>query len=104
MREAMQRAELGDDVFGEDPTVNRLEAMAAKVMGKEAAILVTSGTQGNLVSVLTHTQRGDEVVCTEGSHVLVNEVAGAAALGSLQLRPVPTTRGMPDLGALRATV
>ena len=104
MREAMYRAELGDDVFGEDPTVNRLEEMAAERMGKEAAVLVTSGTQGNLVSLLTHTHRGDEVICTEGSHVLVNEVAGAAALGSLQLRPVATKRGMPDLGALRAAV
>lgn len=104
MREAIYRAELGDDVFGEDPTVNRLEEIAAERLGKDAAILVSSGTQGNLVSLLTHTQRGDEVLCTEGSHILVNEVAGAAALGSIQLRSVPTKRGMPELAALRATV
>jgi threonine aldolase len=104
MREAMYRAELGDDVFCEDPTVNRLEELAAERLGKEAAVLVTSGTQGNLVALLTHTQRGDEVICTEGSHILVNEVAGAAALGSLQLRPVPARRGMPDLDAIRLTI
>ena len=104
MREAIYRAELGDDVFGEDPTVNRLEEMAAERLGKDAALLVSSGTQGNLISLLTHTQRGDEVICTEGSHILVNEVAGAAALGSLQLRSVPSKRGMPDLAALRGLV
>ena len=104
MCEAMYRAELGDDVFGEDPSVNRLQEMAAERLGKEDALLVTSGTQGNLVALLSHTQRGDEVICTEGSHILINEVAGAAALGSLQLRPVPTTRGMPDMAALRATI
>jgi threonine aldolase len=104
MREAIYRADLGDDVFGEDPTVNRLEELAAERLGKEAAVLVSSGTQGNLISLLTHTQRGDEVICTEGSHILVNEVAGAAALGSIQLRSVSTKGGMPDMGALRATV
>ncbi|MBM3135585.1 MAG: threonine aldolase, partial [Chloroflexi bacterium] len=59
MREAMYQAEVGDDVFGEDPTVNRLEAMAAAKMGKEAALFVASGTMGNLVSILSHCQRGD---------------------------------------------
>ncbi|HID62616.1 MAG TPA: threonine aldolase, partial [Anaerolineae bacterium] len=62
MREAMYRAEVGDDVFGEDPTVNRLEAMAAERLGKEAALFVVSGTMGNLVALLTHCGRGDEVI------------------------------------------
>ena len=96
MREAMYRAELGDDVYGEDPDVNRLEELAAEKMGKEAAVLVTSGTQGNLVGVLSHTQRGDEVVVGDQAHVLHYEVAGVAALGGVQLRPVPNRRGLPD--------
>ena len=61
MREAMYRAELGDDVMGEDPTVNRLEALVAEMTGKEAALLVVSGTMGNLVSVLSHCRRGDDL-------------------------------------------
>lgn len=104
MREAMYRAELGDDVFGEDPTVNRLEEMAAERLGKEAAVLVTSGTQGNLVALLAHTQRGDEVICGDMSHILLYEVAGAAALGGLQLRPVPSAAGALDLDAARAAI
>jgi threonine aldolase len=104
MRRAMYEAELGDDVFGEDPTVNRLEEIAADRMGKEAGLLVASGTQGNLVGMLTHTQRGDEVICGDACHVLHYEVAGAAALGGLQLRPVPSQRGRLDLAAVRATI
>ncbi|MEN6426730.1 MAG: beta-eliminating lyase-related protein, partial [Phycisphaerales bacterium] len=68
MREAMARAELGDDVFGEDPTVNRLEQMAAERMGKEAGLLVVSGTMGNLASILTHCRRGEEVILGDQSH------------------------------------
>lgn len=104
MRDAMYNAELGDDVFGEDPTVNRLEEMAADRLGKDAGLLVASGTQGNLVGILTHTQRGDEVICGDASHVLLYEVAGAAALGSLQLRGVPTAGGMLDLAAVRSAI
>ncbi|HEV8633749.1 MAG TPA: low-specificity L-threonine aldolase [Chloroflexota bacterium] len=104
MRRAMHEAELGDDVFGEDPTVNRLEEMAAERLGKEAGLLVTSGTQGNLVGILTHTRRGDEVICGDACHVMLYEVAGAAALGGLQLRPVPSQRGRLDLNAVRATI
>src|SRR4051794_37063732 len=104
MRDAMYHAELGDDVFGEDPTVNRLEELAAERLGKEAGLLVASGTQGNLVAILSHTQRGDEVIAGDSSHVLLYEVAGAAALGSLQVRGVPTHEGMIDLAAVRATI
>jgi threonine aldolase len=104
MRDAMYHAELGDDVFGEDPTVNRLEEMAAQRLEKEAGLLVASGTQGNLLALLSHTTRGEEVIAGDMSHVLLYEVAGAAALGSLQVRPVPTNQGMLDLAAVRATI
>ena len=104
MRRAMHEAELGDDVFGEDPTVNRLEELAAERLGKEAGLLVSSGTQGNLVGLLTHTQRGDEVICGHQCHILLYEVAGMAALGGVQLRPVPTENGRLDLDAVRAAI
>ncbi len=89
MREAMTRAEVGDDVFGEDPTVNRLEAMAAERLGKEAALLVASGTMANLVALLTHCGRGDEVIVGDKAHTFVNEVGGMAALGGIHPRTVP---------------
>jgi threonine aldolase len=89
MRKAMFEAEVGDDVYGEDPTVNRLEAMTAKMMGKEAAVFTTSGTQGNLVAVLTLTHHGDEVILGDQAHILWYEVAGAATLGGVILRTVP---------------
>ena len=76
MREAMFSAEVGDDVFGDDPTVVRLEALAAQMLGKEAALFVTSGTQGNAVSVMSHTRRGDAVVMGEHCHIFEHE-AGA---------------------------
>ena len=77
MREAMYRAELGDDVFGEDPTIRRLEEMAAERTGHEAALFVTSGTQGNLVCLLANTRRGDAVICTDQAHIYHYEVGGA---------------------------
>lgn len=89
MREAMAKAELGDDVFGEDPTVNRLEEMAAARMNKEAALFVASGTMGNLVALLSHCGRGDEVILGAQAHTFINEVGGIAALGSIQPRPIP---------------
>jgi threonine aldolase len=89
MRKAIFDAEVGDDVYGEDPTVNRLEAMAAEMMGKEAALLTTSGTQSNLTAVLTHTRRGDEIIVGEQAHMLWYEVGGAAALGGVIVRTVP---------------
>ena len=98
MREAMARAEVGDDVWEEDPTVKRLEAMAAERLGKEAALLVASGTMGNLVSVVTQTVPGQEVVLDLDSHVFNYEVAGSAVVGSVQMRAVKTARGFlaPD--------
>jgi len=93
MREAMARAEVGDDVWGEDPTVTRLEAMSAERLGKEAGLCVTSGTMGNVVSVVSHTQAGQEVVLDLDSHIYNYEVAGAVVIGSVQMRPVKTARG-----------
>ncbi|MGB9775044.1 MAG: low-specificity L-threonine aldolase [Anaerolineae bacterium] len=97
MREAMYRAEVGDDVFGEDPTVRRLEEMAAERMGKEAALFVASGTMGNLVALLTHCGRGDEVILGDRSHTFIYEQGGMAALGGITPRPIPN---QPD-GTLR---
>lgn len=96
MREAMYRAEVGDDVFGEDPTVNRLEEMAAERMGKEAALFVASGTMGNLVSLLVHCRRGDEVIVGDLAHSFLYEVGGASALGGLMIHTLPNRRGMLD--------
>ncbi len=105
MREAIASAELGDDVFGDDPTVNRLEALAAEVMGKEAALLTSSGTQSNLVAMLAHCQRGDEVIVGDESHTLHFEVGGAFALGGLGLRPVRNdSRGRLELDEVRAVI
>ena len=99
MRRAMAEAEVGDDVFGEDPTVNRLEEMAARRLEKEAAVLVVSGTMANLVSGLTHCQRGDEVIVGSEAHIFHNEVGGISALGGIHVRTVSNSpRGMmaPD--------
>ncbi|RMF91400.1 MAG: threonine aldolase, partial [Planctomycetota bacterium] len=75
MREAMARAEVGDDVFGEDPTVNRLQERVAELLGKEAAIFVPSGTMSNLIGVLLHCGRGDELICESGCHIYNYEQA-----------------------------
>lgn len=89
MRRAMAEARVGDDVFGEDPTVNRLEAMAATLMGKEAALFVTSGTMANLVSLLVHCGRGDEMILGHRAHTLLYEQGGAAAMGGIHPWVVP---------------
>ena len=93
MREASYKAKLGDDVYGDDPTVNEIEALAAKIFGKEAGLFVTSGTMGNAVSVLAHTQRGDEIILEQTSHIYVNEVGGLAVMGSLMARTIPGEKG-----------
>ncbi len=97
MREAMGRAEVGDDVYGEDPTVNRLEAVAAERLGKEAALFVPSGTMGNLAALLAHCRRGDEVICGDRSHTFLYEQGGMAALGGIMPHLLPN---QPD-GTLR---
>jgi threonine aldolase len=97
MRQAMADAPVGDDVFGEDPTVNRLEAQAAARLGKEAGLFVASGTMGNLVGVLAHCGRGDEVILGNKAHTFVYEAGGIAALGGVHPHPLPV---QPD-GTLR---
>jgi threonine aldolase len=89
MREAMAEAEVGDDVFGDDPTVNRLQEIAAGMLGKEDALFVASGTMGNLLALLVHCQRGDEVIVGNQSHIYLNEAGGMSALGGIQPCPVP---------------
>lgn len=93
MREAMYRAEVGDDVYGEDPSINRLEALAAERTGKEAALFVPSGTMGNAIALLTHCRRGDEVIMGDRAHTFLYEVGGAARLNGSPVRPVPN---LPD--------
>ena len=92
MREAMAEAEVGDDVFRDDPTVNRLEEIAAEKMGKDAALFVPSGTMGNLIALLVHCQRGDEVIVGNQSHVYLNEAGGMSALGGIQPYPIPNQK------------
>jgi threonine aldolase len=88
MREAMAEAEVGDDVYRDDPTVNRLEELAAHMLGKEAALFVPSGTMGNLIALLVHCHRGDEVIVGNQSHIYLNEAGGMAALGGIQACPI----------------
>ena len=101
MRRAMAEADVGDDVFGDDPTVNRLEAIAAARLGKEAAIFVPSGTMANLVSVLSWTKPTDEVLLGDESHIFNYEVAGAARVGGVQLRALAN---LPDGSLTEADV
>jgi len=89
MREAMARAEVGDDVYGEDPTVNSLQEMAAERLGKEAALFVASGTMGNLSSILAHCGRGDEVIVGDKAHTVLYEAGGISALGGVHSRQIP---------------
>lgn len=93
MREAMYRAEVGDDVMGDDPTINRLEKEAAEVLGKEAAMFVPSGTMGNQVSLMAHTQRGDAVISGEGYHIVSNEAGGHAVMSAVCANILPTIDG-----------
>ena len=105
MRQAMFQAEVGDDVFGEDPTINRLEKMAAERFDKEAALFVASGTMGNLVCTLTHCARGEEAILGNKSHMFLNEAGGMSALGGIHPhivdKTVPETPGLfgifPDI-------
>jgi threonine aldolase len=88
MRAAMAAAEVGDDVFGDDPTVKRLEARVAELMGKQAGLFVASGTQSNLVALMTHCGRGDEYIVGQQAHCYSHEAGGAAVLGSIQPQPI----------------
>ena len=89
MRQAMANAAVGDDVYGEDPTVNHLEEMVATRLGKEAAVFVPSGTMGNLIAVLSHCGRGDELILGDQAHIFHYEQGGTAAVGGVHPRPLP---------------
>ncbi len=105
MRAAMASADVGDDVYGEDPTVNLLEAESARLLGKPAALFVSSGTQGNLIALLSHCARGDEYIAGQGAHTYRYEAGGAAVLGGIQPQPLPfNDRGELDLDEVRATI
>ena len=105
MREAMAKAPIGDDVYGEDPSVNELEKLAAAKVGKEAGMFVTSGTMGNLTAVLAHAQRGDEAIVGHNSHVYKSEAGGMAVLGSVTPRALITDKfGHMDLAEVEAAV
>ncbi len=105
MRRAMGDAEVGDDVFGEDPTVSRLEEMAAECLGKEAALFVASGTMGNLVSLLVHCGRGDEFILGDQSHTFFYEQGGSAGLGGIHPRTVVNqSEGTLDLHGIEVAI
>jgi len=92
MREAMMKAEVGDDVFGEDPTVNTLQERIAVMFGKEAALFVPSGTMGNEICIKVHTQPGDEIIVDQDSHIFVYETAAPSLLSGVQMRTIAGTR------------
>ncbi|MBO3276535.1 low-specificity L-threonine aldolase [Pseudomonas schmalbachii] len=105
MREAMARAELGDDVYGEDPTVNRLEATLAERLGFEAALFVPTGTMSNLLGLMAHCERGDEYIVGQQAHTYKYEGGGAAVLGSIQPQPIDgEADGSLDLGKVEAAI
>lgn len=105
MRKAMYEAEVGDDVYGEDPTVRRLEEAIAERLGKEAGLYVASGTMGNLVSLLTHCARGTEVILGDQAHIFYYEAGGISALGGVQVHTVPNLpNGMMDPAAIEAAI
>ena len=105
MRRAMAEAEVGDDVFGEDPSINRLQERAAELMGKEAGLLTASGTMSNLIAALTYCSRGDEVIMGDQAHMFWNESAGVSALAGAQTRLVPNDAlGRIDAAEVEAAI
>ncbi len=104
MRRAVAEAEVGDDVYGEDPTVNRLQALAAELLGFEGALFLPSGTMANQVALLLHLPRGSEVLAPEGAHIYEYELSAPALLAGALVRPVPAPGGVPDLKALKGAV
>jgi threonine aldolase len=104
MREAMARAEVGDDVYGEDPTVNRLQERVAALLGKEAALFVPSGTMANQVALGVLTRPGDEIVCDAGAHCISFESGALAALWGVQARTIAATRGILDPAEVEAAI
>jgi threonine aldolase len=104
MREAMASAIVGDDVYGDDPTINELEALAAEMTGKEAALFVPSGTMGNQLSIFTHTKRGDEIIVGESAHIKQYEVGATAVLSGVSFHTVADPGGQMALDAIEAGI
>jgi threonine aldolase len=104
MRDAMRDAEVGDDVYGEDPTVNRLQESVAAMFGKEAALFVPTGTMGNEICVKLHTEPGDEIIAGEDSHIVVYETGGPGLLAGVQIRALPAHRGVFDPDEVRRAI
>src|SRR5512132_3864082 len=104
MREAMARAEVGDDVYGEDPTVNRLQERVAALLGKEAGLFVPSGTMANQVALGVLTRPGDEIVCDAGAHCISFETGALAALWGVQARTVVAARGLLEPADVEAAI
>jgi len=105
MRRAMYEAEVGDDVYGEDPTTNKLEELSAQTLGKEAGLFTVSGTMSNLIAILVHTRPGDEVILGDEAHILWYELGSAAALGGTVLRTIPNKAdGSIDPGIVEQTI
>ena len=104
MRLAMYTASVGDDVYGDDPTINRLEALAAEKFGKEAALFVPSGTMSNQLALFTHVQRGEEVILPDNCHIVCHEAGAAAIIAGAQLRCLPTDRGEMALAQIEKAI
>lgn len=104
MRKAMMTAVVGDDVYEDDPTINELEAYAAALLGKEAALFVPSGTFGNQLCILTHTRRGDEVIVGHDSHIMAHEVGASAVIAGVQLRQIISEGGRFDMNTLKSYI
>ena len=104
MRRAMAEAEVGDDVYGEDPTVNRLEELAARTMGKEAALFVPTGTMGNTIAVKLHTRHGEEVICDARCHILNYELAMMAWFAGCVARPIATPDGLLEWSGIEREI
>src|ERR1700742_4062620 len=104
MLDAMMKAEVGDDVFGEDPSINRLEEMAAQLFGMEAALYSPSGTMSNQIAIKCHTQPGDEVICEKSSHVYIYEGGGIAFNSGSQVRALDGDRGRINAGQVALAI
>lgn len=104
MRRAMFEAAVGDDVFGEDPTINALQEKVARLLGKEAAIFVASGTMANQLSIKSHTQPGDEVIIEAGSHAMNYEGGAGAAISGIQFMALPGNRGIFEVAQVEAAI
>ncbi len=104
MRQFMYEAQVGDDVYNEDPTINRLQEQGAALLGKEAALFVTSGTQGNQLAIMSHTRRGDDVIVSDDAHIYTHEVGAAAVLSGVNMHPLHFPKGIFDAAMIEEAI